>query len=109
MIIAAMKQALEFISSVKVHPSQIASRDSLHDALQAAIEAAEKQEPVDSVVIRDGLATLLRNRDIKSTDQRLYTTPPAAQPAPVQPLAWAEEIIADLNLRDAGRTTPPAL
>lgn len=46
MIIAAMKQALEFISSVKVHPSQIAERDSLHDALQAAIAEAEKQEPV---------------------------------------------------------------
>jgi hypothetical protein len=42
MSIAAMKQALEFIDSVKVHPTQIATRDALHTALRAAIEQAEK-------------------------------------------------------------------
>jgi hypothetical protein len=46
MSIEAMKQALEFIDSVKVHPTQIATRDALHTALCAAIEEAEKQEPV---------------------------------------------------------------
>jgi len=42
MAIEAMKQALEFIDSVKVHPTQIATRDALHTALRAAIEQAEK-------------------------------------------------------------------
>ncbi len=46
MSITVMKQALEFIDSVKVHRSQIAARDSLHDALDTAIKQAEKQEPV---------------------------------------------------------------
>jgi hypothetical protein len=46
MSIEAMKQALEFIDSVKVHPSQIASRDALHDTLRTAIAQAAKQEPV---------------------------------------------------------------
>jgi hypothetical protein len=44
MSIEAMKQALEFIDSVKVHPTQIATRDALHTALCAAIEEAEKQD-----------------------------------------------------------------
>jgi hypothetical protein len=38
--------------------------------------AQPEQEPVANVVIREGLPTLLKNREIKSTDQRLYTTPP---------------------------------
>jgi hypothetical protein len=42
MSLDAMKQALEFIDSVKVHPTQIATRDALHTALRAAIEQAEK-------------------------------------------------------------------
>jgi hypothetical protein len=46
MSITVMQQALEFIDSVKVHPTQIASRDALYDALRAAIDAADKQEPV---------------------------------------------------------------
>jgi hypothetical protein len=50
MSITVMQQALEFIDSVKVHPSQIAERDSLHDALDTAIEQAEKQEPVATVI-----------------------------------------------------------
>ena len=37
---------------------------------------AEKQEPVDGVVLREGLPTLLRKSDMKPTDQRLYTHPP---------------------------------
>jgi hypothetical protein len=52
--IAAMKQALEFIDSVKVHPTQIATRDALHTALRAAIEQAEKQEPVGEVLNERG-------------------------------------------------------
>jgi hypothetical protein len=46
MSIEVMRQALEFIDSVKVHPTQIATRDALHTALRAAIDQAEKQEPV---------------------------------------------------------------
>lgn len=36
----------------------------------------EKPEPVDGVVIREGSPTLLRNKDIKPTDERLYTEQP---------------------------------
>jgi hypothetical protein len=46
MTIEAMKQALEFIDSVKVHSSLIAARDSLHDTLRTAIAEAESVEPV---------------------------------------------------------------
>lgn len=49
MSIEVMKQALEFIDSVKVHPTQIATRDALHTALRAAIEQAEKQGPCIAV------------------------------------------------------------
>ena len=38
--------------------------------------APVQQEPVSGVVIREGLPTLLRDRDIKPTDTRLYTSPP---------------------------------
>ena len=36
-----------------------------------------QQEPVAGVVIRDSLPTLLQDRHIKKTDERLYTSPPA--------------------------------
>jgi len=40
-------------------------------------EQPAQQEPVSGVVIREGMPTLLRDRDIKPTDARLYTSPPA--------------------------------
>lgn len=43
-------------------------------------QSAERGEPVSGVVIREGLPALLQDRNIKPTDQRLYTSP---QPAPV--------------------------
>lgn len=39
-------------------------------------EQPAQQEPVAGVVIREGLPTLLQDRHIKPTDQRLYTSPP---------------------------------
>ena len=42
-------------------------------------EQPAQQEFVSGVVIREGLPTLLRDRDIKPTDERLYTSPPAQQ------------------------------
>jgi hypothetical protein len=54
MTIQALKQALEFIDSVKVHPTQIATRDALHTTLRTAIEHAEKQEPVCEVLNERG-------------------------------------------------------
>lgn len=40
-----------------------------------AKQAEPEQEPVAGVVIREGLPTLLQDKHIKSTDQRLYATP----------------------------------
>ena len=83
MLVEAMKQALEFIDSVKVHPTQIATRDALHTALRAAIEQAEK--PVawmydflsDNEVIRDWVTQSYD--DIKRENgfnvRPLYTAP----------------------------------
>jgi len=71
-------------------------RDALRAAIEAALKMAhldysgcmedlaelERQEPVSRVVLRDGEPTLLLDRDIKATDQRLYTAP---QPQPCNP------------------------
>jgi hypothetical protein len=40
----ALKMALEFIDSVKVHPTQIAARDAIHTAIKQSL-AAPVQEP----------------------------------------------------------------
>jgi hypothetical protein len=37
-------------------------------------------QAVSGVVIREGLPTLLRDRDIQTTDTRLYTTPQQRKP-----------------------------
>ena len=86
MSIEAMKQALEFIDSVKVHPSQIASRDALHDTLSTAIEQAEKQEPVAWYFVRDLEKGISFAPDSDSTKpwQPLYTAPLMA----TEPVAW---------------------
>ena len=49
----------------------------LYAKYDALYKAQLKQEPVSCVVLREGLPTLLQDRNIKSTEQRLYTSPPA--------------------------------
>ena len=51
---------------------------------EALAEQPAQQEPVLGVVIREGLPTLLQERDIKPTDTRLYTTPPQRKTQPAQ-------------------------
>jgi len=53
--------------------------DHAIEALRAAL-AQPEQEPVLGVVVREELPTLLRERDIKPTDTRLYTPPPQRKP-----------------------------
>jgi len=73
MSIDAMKLALEFIDSVKVHPTQIATRDALHTALRAAIEQAEKQEPVGEVLNERGEVDYISY--VPPVGTPLYTAP----------------------------------
>ena len=97
----AMKRALEFIDSVKVHPTQIASRDALHDALHTAIEAAKKQDPYAHIYETDSIYGLHRSLTCRLYNGRqpdrivpVYTHPPEpAQPAPVQE-PMADDLIA---------------
>ena len=58
-----------------------------------------EQEPVAGVVIREGLPTLLQDKHIKSTDQRLYTAP---QKREWQRLTDEEKLI---DLLEAARET----
>ena len=83
--VEAMKQALEFIDSVKVHSSLIAARDSLHDTLRDAIAEAEKQEPVAYLCENAVGHKYFRWKKPSSTYKpiALYTTPPAAQRQPL--------------------------
>jgi hypothetical protein len=74
MSIAAMKQALEFIDSVKVHPTQIATRDALHTALRAAIEQAEKQGPFGYFQYAPHFDAWVQNRD-SNEGVPFYTAP----------------------------------
>jgi hypothetical protein len=55
---------------------------AVHDLLQELSDSInwEKKEPVSGVVIRDGYPILLKDSEIRETDQRLYTK---LQPAPV--------------------------
>ena len=71
----ALKLALEFIDSVKVHPTQIAARDAIHTTIKQALAATAGH--------RDGHWCVdLTCKKCYSADFRLkHTTPPAA---PVQ-------------------------
>lgn len=51
----------------------------------AVYAAPVAQQLVSSVVIRDGLPTLLQDRDIKDTDVRLYRPAPVAQQPQAEP------------------------
>lgn len=50
-----------------------ASLEAQNTELDHKLAEVERQEPVSGVVIREGLPTLLQDRDIKSSDQPLYT------------------------------------
>jgi hypothetical protein len=79
------------------------------------------QEPVSGVVLRDGCPTLIQDKHIKETDQRLCIIPPA-QPAVQEPTDGQVKELADRygldtsmlgalrNFADAyhASTTPPA-
>lgn len=56
----------------------------VREVLKTYAAAPVAQEPVRGVVLRDAMPTLLQERFIRATDQRLYTAPPAA----AQPEAW---------------------
>jgi hypothetical protein len=99
MSIAAMEKALEFISSVKVHPTQIASRDALHDTLRTAIAEAEKQKPV--AWRYKGNLHKFDPSDWASPEfpiTPLYTAPPAQPAARQEPVAWRYTNIAGVSV-----------
>ena len=75
MNIEAMKQALEALEYPG--PSWPESRERAAQALRAAIEQAEKQEPV-AWIWKDGTVTTDPDQ-ADGTWTPLYTTPPAAQ------------------------------
>jgi hypothetical protein len=73
-----LKLALSCVrSSTEYKRGQASFVEAAEDIEQAL--AAPVQEPVAGVVLRDGYSTLVQDKHIKETDQRLYTTPPAAQ------------------------------
>jgi hypothetical protein len=88
-----MQQALDALElHAKQYPHMVKgyTLDAATD-LQKRL-AQPEQEPVAGVVLRDGYPTLIQDKLIKETDQRLYTTPPAA---PVQePACTLEELYA---------------
>jgi len=133
MSIKAMKLALEAlhhkkwfrIGSGKPNDPKV---EAAITALNAAIEAAEKQEPVawamdyDIESVLSGFSTRLMGTAMriesafpKHRVKLLYTTPPAAQPAQQEPVAWMRKDgtlrFADGKMFAVGQpfyTTPPA-
>ena len=71
--IEAMKQALEAFEDLKKNHGIVYVNEMVD--LRQAIAEAEKQEPVPRVVLREGSPTLLSDKAILPTDQRLYTQP----------------------------------
>lgn len=67
-----------------------------------AAPVAQEPPPVSGVVLRDGQPTLLMEKFVKPTDQRLYTAPPAAE----QPdtVAVPRAVLADMaqDAEDSG-------
>jgi hypothetical protein len=77
MTIEAMKQALEALEGLS-EPYYVLKAQ---DALRAAIEAAEKQEPVGEVLNERGEVDYISH--VPPAGTPLYTTPPAAQRQPL--------------------------
>jgi hypothetical protein len=105
-LIEAAKQALEALEEAHPKPynESVISHVEAITVLRAAIEAAEKQGPV--AFNRKAVWNVLFevwNQNISASEglqklQDLYTTPPAAQPAPVQklldpPAPWHHRIL----------------
>jgi len=99
MSIEVMKQALEFIDSVKVHPTQIATRDALHTALRAAIEQAEKQGPCIAVS-SDRITIDARNGNLSIGAPRQWVGLTPKDLAEIPPSAYEGAIWADAKLRE---------
>lgn len=82
MNIEAMKQWLEALEyplntsheAFNVDMAELLAHRAI-ESLEKAIAEAEKQEPVPRVVLREGSPTLLSDKAILPTDQRLYTQP----------------------------------
>lgn len=71
----AMKLALEALRKSMQGNLVFDEAMEAFKALEEALTKQEQGEPVAGVVMREGNPTLLRDRDIKPTDKRLYTTP----------------------------------
>ncbi len=89
----ALKLALEALEGI--HPGNMTpmAEEYWNKAITAIKQArsAPVQEPVGVFVEDDdiGHVRLIPHQQLKLKDgDKLYTTPPAAQPAPVQPVAW---------------------
>ena len=74
MSIEAMKQALEALERIDEAMPFPVGKQAI-TSLRQAIAEAEKQEPVPRVVLREGSPTLLSDKAILPTDERLYTHP----------------------------------
>ena len=83
-MIEAMKQALEALELVlETDEKPKTEINKSITSLRQAIAEAEKQEPVPRVVLRECSPTLLSDKAILPTDQRLYTRPqPKAEQEP---------------------------
>lgn len=121
MNIEAMKQALETLEEnhhlIEEHenPDYLALYDRRINALRTVIEAAEKQEPAYYLSHDGHLMTPSRAKFLGYPFDcltALYTTPPAAQPAPVQEhVACSDErpcLPCYLDQGDCLVATPPA-
>ena len=120
-----MKEALNMALEVLERYSGVDQRAcDAEDALRTAIEAAEKMEPRCAVIVevfgkdwRLDYMSLPVGKHKLYTQNYVYTTPPAAQPAQ-EPVAWLctpdEDGLFGLPLADKGckdcfpvYTTPP--
>ena len=75
----AMDLALEALEGLNHEDSIFAGEFEKEITAIKQVRLAPVQEPVAGVVLRDGYPTLVQDKHVKETDQRLYTTPPAAQ------------------------------
>lgn len=63
--------------------------------------APPEQEPVAGVVIRDSLPTLLQDRHIKQTDERLYTALPQRKPMTYEEITAISKQVAEGGPKDS--------